>query len=102
MSDVFTREKSLAGSDLAKELAKIGGCRDEKGNVACYMCDLTLNADDIIEIGDDGKFNSFVEAGLFFHAREKPWCGFLHNLPKKDRKRLLGERICFINYMIFS
>ena len=55
------------------------------------MCDLNLNEDRIMAIRDEGELNNFVEAGMFYHARERPWCAFLKRLPEEYRNELLGK-----------
>ena len=71
----------------------MGGCLNSTGTASCFMCDLTLAEETIMNIRDIGGPKNFVDAGLFYHANENPWCDFLQSQQKDNKEKILGEFI---------
>ena len=102
MSNVYARQKSLKGNRLAFELAQIGGCLNSNGTASCFMCDLSLPEETILNLRDMGGPRNFVDAGLFYHANENPWCDFLQSQPKDYKEKILGEFVIdFLSFFVF-
>ena len=87
------RYKSLnKNTQICRDLAEIGVCRDrwDANKASCYMCDLIFDEKQIQEIANRERLN-YKDAGLLFHAMNKPGCKIIQSLSEEDRKKILGK-----------